>query len=364
VARLTTVVALVVAGIVVPSSPAVAAEPWSCLVDTFENRRGAALHSVSTETGAFGASVTFSGVYAAGNDLNSLGMHPITREVWGTLTNVAGVPAVNVNQDGTVEATGIPDLQPQINNDAAPDQAFFAGGDFDAEGNWLLASGQGSTATVDLTDPASATYGQVISQGFTNVAWLSGDLAYREADDRVYFATWNTPAETTPRFGWISRADFIAGANPTTPTFGAPIVLPAGVTGIVGWKLGFDSNGDLWASTNTFVPAGGEPVWRFDGDLLAGTEPLAPEFIVEGNVPNTGSGSDGFMCRADVELPTTPNPTDPEAAPEPQLAQTGPESAALVGGVGAALVAAGLALFWVRRRSTQRTSIMSGPSSV
>jgi len=291
-------------------------------------------------------------------------MHPITREVWGTLTNVAGVPAVNVNQDGTVEATGIPDLQPQINNDAAPDQAFFAGGDFDAEGNWLLASGQGSTATVDLTDPASATYGQVISQGFTNVAWLSGDLAYREADDRVYFATWNTPAETTPRFGWISRADFIAGANPTTPTFGAPIVLPAGVTGIVGWKLGFDSNGDLWASTNTFVPAGGEPVWRFDGDLLAGTEPLAPEFIVEGNVPNTGSGSDGFMCRADVELPTTPNPTDPEAAPEPQLAQTGPESAALVGGVGAALVAAGLALFWVRRRSTQRTSIMSGPSSV
>ena len=278
-----------------PGPASAAPTPWGCAKDTFVVRRGATLTLVDVATGAITNGPNLS--VPPPNDTNAIARHPLTGVVYAV--DVTG-PGPNstiarvINPDGTVE--NVSATVPMTGLSASD----YAGGTFTDDGHWIVANGAGQITVVDLTTPSSPTYGTTVANASFGLPWLSGDMAYRASDNRIYFIAWSTALAPIPRVGWISMASVMAG-GPVTATFGPNITLPSGVFGVAGSSLGFDGSGDLWFH-GAAVP-GGNIIWSFDGNDLTAAGPIAPT-VVPGLV-QTGSGSDGFMCTASADLALT-----------------------------------------------------------
>lgn len=351
------VFALALTGVIVTPAPAAHAAPtaWTCTVDTFVWRTGGLNQLVVTNgipAPTTGPPLVSASPSATMTNLNAIARHPLTGIVYAN--NVGSAVGANVrviNPDGSVE-------------DASVDVPFtngtrtgYAGGTFTPDGYWLLADASGNFATVDLTNPASPTYGTVVYQGAildsvsprVGSRWLSGDMAYRTSDNRVYFTTWGA----TKQVRSIPRASFFANAD-IVPDLGPTVVVPGGVN-TSGAASGFDSAGNLWMSTNLITsPATVPPeqsLWRLDATALTGTDPIIPANPL---TMLTASGTDGFMCIAPAPAPIAlaAAPTAAAAAANQTLAETGSAADALpvAGGAAALLLGAVLIIFVGRRR--------------
>jgi len=342
----TLVAAVALGGFVMDPAPAAHAAPtaWQCTDDTFEVKRGNTLTQVDVPTSVVtsGPNLSVSPPLVVLGDINAIGLHPITRIVYAVQVfgpNYNATIARVINPDGIVE-----DVSAQVPLTGAT-ASDYAGGTFTSDGYWLLANGAGQVATIDLTSPASPFYGTAISVGTTGVPWLSGDMAYRASDDRVYFTTWGAGPGTI-RVGWIQRAAFVAGGA-IVPTFGPTVLSPSPLQINSGAASGFDSNGNLWMSTTTDapgVPPGSVNVlWRLDGAALTGANPIIPTVIT--GVVQPGSGSDGFMCFGAANVPEVPT--------LPAAGLSGEANLGMLGGLGVLLT--GMALLVVARRRLVRT---------
>lgn len=335
----TLVAAVALGGFVIDPAPAAHAAPtaWQCTVDTFEVRRGNSLTQVDVPTSVVtaGPTLVVEPPLVALGDVNAIGFHPITRIVYAVEVvgpNYNATIARVINPDGRVE-----DVSAQVPLTGAT-ASDYAGGTFTSDGYWLLANGAGQVATIDLTSPASPSYGTAITVGTTGVPWLSGDMAYRASDDRVYFTTWGAGPGTI-RVGWIQRAAFVAGGA-IVPTFGPTVTSPSPGQTNVGAMSGFDSNGNLWMSTVTDT---GIVLWRLDGAALTGANPIIPT-VITGVVPAL-SGSDGFMCFGAAQVPGVPT--------LPAAGLSGEANLGMLGGLGVLLM--GMALLVVARLRLVRT---------
>lgn len=340
------VLAIALAGLMVAPVSAADAAPkaWTCTVDTFVWRTGGLNQAVVTAgipTPTTGPLLVPSPASVTMTNLNAIARHPITGVVYANEVGArVGSNARVINPDGTVEdvSAAVP-----LTNETT---TGYAGGTFTNDGYWLLADASGNFATVDLTNPLSPTYGTVVYQGvIRNTAggvvsrWLSGDMAYRASDDRVYFTTWNADGFNT-QVGSIPRSSFFGTAD-IVPNFGPTVTVP-GAASTSGAASGFDSAGNLWMSTNlTTVPAQ-QSLWRLDSAALTGIAPIIPANPVKLLI---GTGTDGFMCFA----PPAP------ATADPALAATGkaPEVMSIVGGVAALLLGAAMIIFAGARRRRQ-----------
>lgn len=357
------VLAISLAGVVVAPATAAHAAPtaWTCAVDTFVWRTGV-LHQAVVTSGipapTTGPALVSATPSATMTNLNAIALHPLTDVVYANnVGSPVGSNARVINPDGTVE-----DVSATVPFTNAPTTGY-AGGTFTPDGHWLLADSSGRFANVDLTDLLSPTYGQVVYQGTIRdtsggVAsrWLSGDMAYRDSDDRVYFTTWGT----TKQVGSIPRAAFFSNAD-IVPDFGPTVVVPGGVS-TSGAASGFDSAGNLWMSTNLITsPATVPPeqsVWRLDAAALTGTDPIIP---ANPTTMPTGSGTDGFMCfAAPAAGPASvlaPAGTPTQGATARALAVTGSVTNALpIIGSAATSLFLGAALIFIagaRRRQTR-----------
>ena len=352
------VLAIALAGVVVAPVSAAHAAPtaWTCAVDTFVWRTGGINQAVVTSgipAPTAGPVLVSTSPDATMTNLNAIARHPITNIVYANnVGSPVGDNARVINPDGTVE--NVSSAVPFTNASST----VYAGGTFTPDGYWLLADADGRFATVDLTDPISPTYGHVVYQGTIYDSpggvvsrWLSGDIAYRDSDDRVYFTTWGV----TKQLASLPRAAFFANAD-AVPDFGPMVAVP-GAARTSGTASGFDSAGNLWMATNIIttpatVPAE-QSLWRLDAASLTGTDPIIPANPI---TLVTGSGTDGFMCFAPpAASPASLPPTASAAAPT--LAATGPASDALpIAGAGVAALLVGLFLMvfsGARRRRTR-----------
>ena len=315
------VFAMALAGIVVAPVPAAHAAPtaWTCTVDTFVWRT-ASLNEAVTTSGVpvptAGPALAASPPSVAMDDLNAIALHPTTGVVYAYNAGTAAVSGARViNPDGTVEDVSA-DVPFTNVPTATATSTRYAGGTFTPDGYWLLADAAGNFATVDLTSPASPTYGYVVHNGVIRnsaggvvTRFLSGDMAYQNLGGLVYFTTWNADGFNT-QVGSIPVSDFFSNAD-IVPTFGPTIAVPGG-SNTSGAASGFDSAGNLWMSTN-LVPANPrqQAIWRLDAADLTGNATITPANPVY--LPS-GSGTDGFMCPA---APTRAPASAPSPSPSP-----------------------------------------------
>ncbi len=330
-------------GVVMLPAPAAQADPteWTCTSDTFYAIRGNGVNVIDVPTAAVTPLINL----PVGLKLNAAGYNPVSKLVYAMALSESSpsTAARVINPDGTVE-----DVSAAVPLTGIVGRAF-AGGTFTADGYWLIANGEGQIATIDLTSPLSPDFGTAISVGTTGIAWLSGDMAYRKSDDRVYFTTWQGTTASPMRVGWISGADFVAGGV-VTPTYGPEVTTPT----TVGHTSGFDRDGNLWMTVGT---AAGDVLWKLAAADLDAPGPIIPTVIP--GVIVAGSGSDGFSCIAPAVVSVDP-PVNPVIgfAGEEGLADTGTTSQTMpIALGGTAALAGGITLMAIgglrRRRASQ-----------
>ncbi|MDO5510431.1 MAG: hypothetical protein Q4F57_07025 [Weeksellaceae bacterium] len=298
--------------------------PWTCQQDQFIYRRGNQIKRYNASIPI--NSITPNDTISPRADYNAIGRHPITGVVHAyRIPNDSVAPATMVlNPNGTVVETT--SIIPPVNSNPYYN---WGGGDITDDGYWILFNQSGFYIIIDLTDTSSPTYGQEVirgqlqrtpiqvSENETNpalymVEWLSGDFAWSEKDQRVYFFRYRSFREelnrlhTTIRYsiGWIDREDLFAGGLGVPFTLGAPINnLPRSTynLGFGASSLAIDRHNNLYVETQATreifdyrVPY--ESVFRVNAQYLGQTEGSIPiEGFREIGLTATNQ-SDGFSC--------------------------------------------------------------------
>lgn len=295
------IVGIVLVSLAAPARAQLTPNAFVCAQDSFVLMRNAggpvppSSMKIFTYPLAGGGPVTGPSVTAtAGStNVNAFAAHPITGEVhaWDVVAFPLSASARRLNTDGslvdisaTVPVTGLTN-------------APLAGATFDAVGNWLVATEMGDAFVVDLV-PGSPTYGTVTATGLMALpigGYMSGDMAYRASDDRIYFVAFATDAfpATAAQVYSISRSAFIAGGT-LTPVAGP--MLNVGNGGLVsGSALGIDSAGNLWFSTRLSNSTAQTYVFAAADLTQSSATTISP---ISTYAAPSGSSGDGFFCRA------------------------------------------------------------------
>ncbi|TAG24783.1 MAG: IPTL-CTERM sorting domain-containing protein [Burkholderiales bacterium] len=240
-------------------------------------RAGDELRAVNTATNA----ITTSTLTRAGVDRNAMAWDRATGSVYasggGTDNSVA-----TLNNDGTFTLSTF-----------SLSSAGFAGGTALPGSRWLVAA-QPDSYEVRSVAPGSG-FGALLASGTfspTTNGGVSGDLAYRSSDNRVYFIG---PISSPTRIGWIDPTTFAV-------TYGPTIAWPSSATATGAGPLGFDADGNLFAQITTTGSV--HTFFKFSaGAIGAASGTVAPQVIGSATAI---SGTDGFSC---VPTPDTPVPT-------------------------------------------------------
>jgi hypothetical protein len=246
-------------------------------------RAGDELRVIDTATNA----LSVIALIRAGVDRNAMGWDPLSRAVYatggGTDSSVA-----TLNNDGTFSPSSF---------NTAPNVGF-AGGTMLPDGRWFIATQSDLYQVRSVV--AGAGFGSLLSTGTispTAGGGISGDVAYRSSDNRIYFIG---PGSNPNRVSWIDPTTFAVTQGPL-------IAWPSGSVSTSAGPLGFDALGNLFTQQTTGV---NHTFFKFDAATLGGASSTTITPIIIGSRA-VFAGTDGFSCLPEVVSAPTPALTVP-----------------------------------------------------
>ncbi|WP_435747353.1 DUF6923 family protein, partial [Nocardioides sp. SYSU DS0663] len=231
-------------------------------------------------------------------NVNAVGFNPVDGYVYGMGYSGAGTPTIKrVAGDWTMRDLGLPTNWAGFPGIPADWNGSAHVGEFDADGHLWISNGT-SWAEIDLSDPSSPTYLEVVDAGALTPppGWVAGyDWGFNVEDGDLYMLAFNSPA-TTPRRFALMRFDTDTHATSVVGTPLGALEHPDGQYAGAFGAVYSDPDGFLYASDNT---TGG--IWRVDMGSAAGA------FFAEGPASAANDGARCFNSPLPIDFGDAPD---------------------------------------------------------
>ncbi|WP_229663182.1 GEVED domain-containing protein, partial [Microbacterium album] len=249
------------------------------------------VYSVDLVTGAYEQT----GTAIDARNINAVGYNPIDNYLYGI--GYTGDPTIKrIGADGTTSDLGMPSNWTGFPGIPAAWTGTAHIGDFDAEGHlWISTSA--NWAEIDLSDPSSPTYMQVLAAGPVSMPaglQIGWDWGFNVDDGDLYFVAMNAPA-TSPRQFSLVRFDTESHTSSVVGALGA-LQHPDGQFATAFGAVYSDPDGFLYGADNT---TGG--IWRID---MATAE---AEFFAEGPASGLNDGARCFNSPLPIDFGDAPD---------------------------------------------------------